>query len=129
MSLPRQLMNGAKPMSRSLASPCRHPRCPNLAVRGGYCADHQGERTKRPVEEHRGSARERGYTRAWEIARAAWLKQHPLCAECERQGRVTPATVVDHIVPHRGSRAKFWKSDNFQSLCVTCHQRKTGQGQ
>jgi len=115
-------------MAKRLASACRHPRCPNLAVLGGYCADHQSQRTKRPVDDYRGSARERGYTRAWEIARGAWLKQHPLCAECERQGRVTPATVVDHVVPHKGDRIKFWDRNSWQSLCAFCHSTKTARG-
>ncbi len=36
-------------------------------------------------------------------------------------GRITPATVVDHITPHRGDQALFWDYDNWQSLCKQCH--------
>jgi 5-methylcytosine-specific restriction protein A len=36
------------------------------------------------------------------------------------------ATIVDHIVPHRGNQKLFWDSEhNWQSLCVTHHQEKT----
>jgi 5-methylcytosine-specific restriction endonuclease McrA len=34
---------------------------------------------------------------------------------------VTAATVVDHIVPHRGNEALFWSIDNWQPLCQPCH--------
>jgi 5-methylcytosine-specific restriction protein A len=40
-------------------------------------------------------------------------------------GRITPATVIDHITPHRGDRALFWQSSNWQALCKPCHDRKT----
>ena len=75
----------------------------------------------------RPSARERGYTTAWEKARAAYLRKHPLCRECEAQGRFVPATVVDHIKPHKGDMKIFWDSANWQPLCKQCHDRKTAR--
>ena len=39
---------------------------------------------------------------------------------CMDGGRITKATVVDHIEPHRGSLVKFWDGP-FQSLCATHH--------
>jgi 5-methylcytosine-specific restriction protein A len=39
---------------------------------------------------------------------------------------VKAATVVDHIIPHQGDMTLFWDADsNWQSLCKTCHDRKT----
>lgn len=73
------------------------------------------------VTERRGSAASRGYGHKWRQARDGWLRKHPLCAMCQRRGQVTPATVVDHIVPHRGDMALFWDRDNWQSLCKPCH--------
>lgn len=32
-----------------------------------------------------------------------------------------PATVVDHIQPHRGDMNIFWREGNHQSLCRSCH--------
>jgi len=55
------------------------------------------------------------------------LKCNPLCVECKKQGKITPATVVDHIVPHKGDQEKFWDPNNHQSLCDTCHNRKTAK--
>ena len=39
---------------------------------------------------------------------------------CQEQGLITPATVCDHIEPHRGDVAAFWRGP-FQSLCKTHH--------
>lgn len=64
---------------------------------------------------------ERGYGSRWRRARAQYLQAHPLCGYCRQQGRVTAATVVDHIAPHRGDQALFWDSDNWQALCARCH--------
>lgn len=68
-----------------------------------------------------GSARARGYDSRWERERAAFLLQHPLCVMCLSGGRVTAARVVDHIVPHRGDRMRFWDRSNWQALCKTHH--------
>lgn len=40
-------------------------------------------------------------------------------------GRLTQATVVDHIVPHRGDQKLFWDESNWQPLCKPCHDKKT----
>ena len=43
---------------------------------------------------------------------------------CEAQGRVTAATVVDHIIPHKGDPVLMWDSEhNWQSLCDPHHNR------
>lgn len=67
------------------------------------------------------SARKRGYTTKWEKARLTFLQRHPLCRFCEKEGRLTPATVVDHAMPHRGDNRLFWDTGNWQPLCATCH--------
>jgi len=67
------------------------------------------------------SSTKRGYSYKWQQARAGYLLKHPLCVYCERQGRVTAATVVDHRVPHRGDMKLFWDSANWQPLCKPCH--------
>lgn len=59
--------------------------------------------------------------------RKAYLAAHPLCEQCMKEGRYTQATVVDHIVPHRGDPALFWDPSNWQVLCKQCHDKKTGR--
>lgn len=67
------------------------------------------------------SSTQRGYGYKWQQARSGYLKLHPLCVYCKQIGRVSPATVVDHKIPHRGDMTLFWDKDNWQSLCDTCH--------
>jgi 5-methylcytosine-specific restriction endonuclease McrA len=57
---------------------------------------------------------------AWKKRRAAQLREHPLCTMCEQRGRVTPATVADHVTPHSGDPVAFFEG-KLQSLCKTCH--------
>ena len=64
---------------------------------------------------------QRGYGYKWQQAREGFLRKHPLCVYCEREGRIKAASVVDHKIPHRGNMEVFWDSEQWQSLCSTCH--------
>lgn len=75
----------------------------------------------------RETANQRGYNGAWQRARLGFLQQNPLCVTCATTGRVTAASVVDHIKPHKGDMQLFWDSANWQALCKPCHSRKTAQ--
>jgi 5-methylcytosine-specific restriction protein A len=79
-------------------------------------------------EKPRASAARRGYDSRWQKARLGFLARNPLCVECERRGELTPASVVDHIEPHRGNVGLFWDVRNWQALCKRCHDRKTARG-
>ncbi len=70
--------------------------------------------------ENRGSARERGYTTAWDKFSKRHLALHPLCAFCLADGRVKAAEVTDHDLPHRGDPDLFW-TNTFTSLCRDHH--------
>ena len=63
--------------------------------------------------------------RAWIEGRAAFLAIHPLCAECQKQGVLAAATIVDHIEPHRGDLQLFYDQANWQPLCKRHHDAKT----
>ena len=47
------------------------------------------------------------------------------CVWCARVGRVTVASVADHIVSHRGDEALFWDESNLQPMCAKCHGVKS----
>jgi|SRR5690606_29362443 len=98
-----------------------------------YCEAHrwpeEQRQRQRRYDEERGTAARRGYGYRWQKARERWLKRNPLCEACKAKGRVTEATVVDHIVPHRGDMKKFWDTGNWQSLCAPCHSTKTARGE
>ena len=65
---------------------------------------------------------ERGYDYRWQKARDRYLRMHPLCVYCEREGRrIGAASVVDHKTPHRGDQVLFWDESNWQPLCKPHH--------
>ena len=101
--------------------PCQHPGCAELITPGTkFCEKH---RSLHP--EIIRSAASRGYGRAWQKASKQYLAAHPLCVRCMAEGKYKKATVVDHIVPHRGDETLFWDRDNWQALCKSCHDHKT----
>lgn len=57
--------------------------------------------------------------------RARWLRAHPLCVECSKQGRVTAATVPDHIIALTNGGVD--DETNLQSLCAEHHRQKTAR--
>lgn len=96
--------------------------CGKTVPHGTHCACQIAstrERNRRH-DANRPTARQRGYTRAWEDARRAHLERHPFCTH---PGCTAPATVVDHVIPHRGDQALFWDRSNWQSLCAPHHNR------
>jgi len=80
-------------------------------------------RGKADLDRRRGSSAARGYDVAWQRLRLAYLAQHPLCRMCEAQGRVTAASVVDHVltIADRPDLRLDW--NNLQPLCKPCHDR------
>jgi 5-methylcytosine-specific restriction protein A len=103
-------------------TPCKHSGCGELVAYGQkYCDKH-----KSLHPEVTRSASRRGYGSKWQRVSKAYLQEHPLCVECLKHGKYTQATVVDHIVPHRGDNQLFWNSSNWQALCKQCHDTKTG---
>lgn len=65
------------------------------------------------------------HTFRWTRLSASWRAQHPLCEECKRQGKITPAQVVDHITPWPiCGEAGFYDAANLQSLCEACNHAK-----
>ena len=107
--------------------PCAYPGCPTLvAGHSGKCEKHRIQQ-RRELEAGRASATSRGYGSRWRTARKRFLELNPLCVECNRMGRLTAATVVDHIVPHKGDAELFWDQSCWQALCKPCHDRKTAR--
>ena len=66
--------------------------CPRPARAGeSVCDEHARDRDR-----ERGSAHARGYDRDWQAVRLAYLREHPICEDCEARGRVAPAALVHH---------------------------------
>ena len=101
-------------MPQRAKRPCAG-RCGTL-VETGFCPACQ-ERGKGSAG--RKTAAQRGYDGKWQRYRRLFLSEHPLCADpFGLHGLVLVlATVVDHIVPHRGDKRLFWRGSNHQGLC------------
>ena len=116
--------------------PCHKAGCGRLTY-ASHCETHieeaREQNTKdtrqrwQGIEKNRPSAYARGYTGEWRKARMYYLKRHPTCTHCRSEGVLTMSQVVDHIEPHKGDMALFWDEDNWQSLCVPCHNIKSAR--
>ena len=56
----------------------------------------------------------------WRKRARAQLLKFPLCQFCLDKGKVTAATIVDHVEPHRGDEFNFYNGA-VQSLCKFHH--------
>ena len=100
--------------------PCRHPGCSAL-TREGYCPKHKPQKAPR-----RASAEYHGWYSLpiWtDDLRPAQLLREPFCRECA--ARYPPGDPR-----HRTwAWSKFIDPANHQSLCKSCHDRKTAKEQ
>ncbi|MEH6347775.1 MAG: HNH endonuclease [Bermanella sp.] len=105
--------------------PCNHPGCGKLIEPTvTHCVKHK-QIVNKQREVGRKNSYQRGYTGQWRKARLGFLAKHPLCNRCIDDNITEEATVVDHIIPHRGNNDVFWDRLNWQPLCKRCHDRKT----
>lgn len=100
---------------------CRKLGCMTLTdSKDGYCLEHSSEVYLR-YDKQRLSSKERGYNYRWTKYRKWYLQHHPICAICGKAA----ASVVDHIIPHKGDNTLFWDANNHQGACKRCHDIKT----
>jgi 5-methylcytosine-specific restriction protein A len=78
---------------------------------------------KRNAWQRYGNTTKRTAGRRLQRDRAALFAREPLCRECQRHGRVTLATIRDHIVPLAEGGAD--DDANTQPLCQACSDAKT----
>lgn len=111
-------------MAQKPLRPCRHPGCCVLVL-DGYCAAHKPKDSARRSEASK-SWHWMYLTPEWvDDLRPEQLLREPFCRECAQRGIRTRATDVDHVEPHNGDWSKFTDRSNLQSLCHSCHSRKT----
>ena len=70
--------------------------------------------------------RQKAYQSAdWRKARESYMHSNPLCEECLKKGKVTPATSVHHIKsPFKNgevNRFLLLDNENLMSVCHECH--------
>lgn len=60
-------------------------------------------------------------SKRWRAIREQVLAGEPLCRDCKRMGRITPAIEVDHV---SGDTADN-RPENLAPLCKSCHSHRT----
>lgn len=107
-----------------IGTPCKLQGCHRIATNdNGYCTAHRSnshrlsERTQERLPIYK--------TAAWQKLRLHALKRSPICQDCT----VKAASIVHHIKQARDYPELQFDLDNLQTLCVTCHNRKSQQEQ
>jgi 5-methylcytosine-specific restriction enzyme A len=107
--------------------PCPVPGCPNLVRERGRCDQHGGPEPAHRWDTDRRPDVKRLAGRPNQERRLRLFAQEPLCRHCTRAGRVTLATIADHIVPlaESGVDDRTVTLDQLEPLCADCHRVKT----
>lgn len=105
---------------------CKNPR----SKLNSKCLEHGGKDV-RPYDpkynkaEDRAKSNAKYNTKQWEVLRRIQLSKYPLCVGCQAEGRIVPATVVDHLFPWTHISEQAFYINRFQSLCTAHHSTKT----
>ena len=102
--------------------PCGYPGCPELTA-ARFCPAHAKQDARDYAKYRRDPDTNKRYGRAWKRIRDRYIAAHPLCEQCNKAGRITPAQEVHHIIPlsEGGTHAK----DNLMAICTPCHSAIT----
>ena len=112
-------------MPTSPKRPCRYPGCPGLAATGEqYCPQHKVQ-AERFYNKYQRPNDKNAYGRAWKRIRDRYIAAHPLCEQCKKDGRMTPAQEVHHILPL--SKGGTHAEENLMALCTPCHSAITAK--
>lgn len=104
--------------------PCSHPGCP-LLTSERFCEEHAKQEARRYERYDRDPSTRKSYGRTWKRIRDRYIHEHPLCEQCEKAGRMTPAQEVHHIKPLRDGGTH--DASNLMSLCTSCHSTITAR--
>ena len=107
-------------MPTKFKKPCSYPGCPNLTTET-YCSEHKAKVNKEYNKFQRSLDHNKIYGREWKRIRALYVREHPLCEMCLKEGKLTPVEEVHHILPvERGGTHDV---SNLMSLCKSCHNK------
>lgn len=120
-------------MSSRPPKPCAWAGCRALVSGAPHCATHkpmaeerrqkQIKRTNKRYNENRDISDARYKQEKWRRLSIYYRKLHPLCAQCELEGRVTASQMVDHLKPTKTHPELFFEWSNLRALCNPCHNR------
>lgn len=115
------------------AKPCAWPGCRVLVQGVTHCATHKPMADERRVEQLKRTHKQ--YNKVRDVSDARYKQEkwrrlsiyfrrlHPLCAQCELEGRVTASRMVDHIKASKTHPELFFEWSNLRALCNPCHNR------
>jgi 5-methylcytosine-specific restriction protein A len=108
---------------------CIHPLCDDVATYHSYCDKHKPKQNKRLYERSALSKdNDKFYNSSyWKTTRRQILMKYPLCEYCKKEGVLTEATVVDHIIRRSHYEGSPYDHKNLQALCESCHSIKTNK--
>ena len=112
-------------MPRKPKHPCSYLGCGKLTD-GRYCNEHRQTTQHYYNRYERDPDTNKRYGRAWRRIWLQYIQSHPLCEQCEREGRLTPAEEVHHIVPLTDGGTN--DAGNLMALCKSCHSKITVAG-
>ena len=105
--------------------PCTYAGCGRLSDSGEYCAEHKKVVAKHYNQYQRDPASNKRYGRSWKRIRDRYIKAHPLCEGCDKNGRIKAAEEVHHILPL--SKGGGNETSNLMALCKSCHSKITAE--
>jgi 5-methylcytosine-specific restriction protein A len=109
-------------MPKKPKRPCSYPGCPALTD-GRFCEKHTKQEAQRYEKYDRDPAVRKRYGRAWKRIRDRYIVAHPLCEQCIKEGRMTKAQEVHHILPL--TKGGTHDEKNLMALCTSCHSKIT----
>ena len=112
---------------------CTYPGC-NVAVEvddfdrsSPRCPQHPSMYVPKKVYKHHYHNGKHIYdSYQWKKLRKQYAEQQPLCEHCLKFDILTPLAVVDHVKEIEDGGEPF-DINNLQSLCHSCHNRKTAE--
>ena len=108
------------PMPRKPKRPCAYPNCPKLSD-GLYCEEHKKIVNQKYEKYGRKYKKNERYGSAWQKVRARYIKLHPFCELCFKEGYVGHADIVHHIKPLAEGGTN--DESNLMSVCFHHHEQ------
>lgn len=111
---------------------CASPMCrQRVELPNKYCEQHKGQSDKQYNKHVRTNDFNKKYndfyhSTQWTKTRKAKLMQSPLCEVCAKQGTMTIADMVHHIIELRSPNGWEHRLDmnNLESICYSCHNKE-----
>jgi len=109
-------------MPRKPKRPCSYSGC-NRMTDDRFCDEHRQIAGRHYIKYQRDPDTNQRYGRAWKRIRDRYIAAHPLCEQCQSEGRLMLAQEVHHIRPLADGGTH--DENNLMALCKSCHSRIT----